>query len=62
MQSRTEEYKVKFWIRNEEGFMEQRVESFFFFSKNKHKQAEKECINKYRGIGKKIEIISVIYQ
>lgn len=59
---KTEEYVVKFWITNDEGFKEQREESAWFFSKNKHKQAEKEVINKYRGKGKKIEVISVTYQ
>ena len=60
--SKTEEYVVRFWIKNNEGFMEQHKESVWFFSKGKHKQAEKEVLNKYRGQGKKIEIISVTYQ
>lgn len=60
--SKTEEYIVKFWIKNDEGLAEQRKESVWFFSKGKHKQAEKEVINKYRGQGKKIEVISVVHQ
>ncbi len=60
--SKTEEYVVKFWVTNDEGFKEQKEESAYFFSKGKHKQAEKEIVNKYRGIGKKISVISVIYQ
>lgn len=60
--SKTEEYVVKFWIKNNEGFAEQREESVWFFSKDKHKQAEKAVINKYRGQGKKIEVISVVHQ
>lgn len=59
---KTEEYVVKFWITNEQGFKEQKEESAFFFSKGKHKQAEKEIVNKYRGKGIKISVISVIYQ
>ena len=61
--SKTEEYVVKFWMKNPEtGFTEQHSESVWFFSKDKHKQAEKEVKNKYRGKGIKIDIISVTYQ
>jgi hypothetical protein len=60
--SRTEEYVVKFQLKNKEGFVERREESVWFFSKDKHKQAEKEIINRYRGQGYRVEIISVIYQ
>ena len=62
MQSRSEEYVVKFWVTNSEGFKEQREESAFFFSKGKHKQAEKEVKDKYRGKGIKIDVITVVYQ
>lgn len=58
----SEEYVVKFWIKNEEGFTEQQQESVFFHSKGKHKQAEKDVLNKYRKLGKRITIISVTYQ
>lgn len=60
--SKTEEYVVKFWITNDIGFKEQREESVWFFSKGKHKQAEKEVKNKYRGQGKRVDIVSVTYQ
>ena len=60
--AKTEEYVVKFWIKNEQGLLEQREESYWSFSKDKHKLAEKEITNKYRGQGKKISIISVTYQ
>lgn len=55
--SKTEAYVVNFWIKNDEGFAEQREESF---SKGKHKQVEKEVINKYRGQGEAITLNSVI--
>ncbi len=60
---KNEEYVVKFWMRDPEtGFAKQHQESVFYFSKGKHKQAEKEVKNRYRGKGKKIDIISVTYQ
>ena len=60
--SKTEEYVVKFWLKKKDGFAEQREESVWFFSKDKHKQAEKEILNKYRGQGYKVDIVSVTYQ
>ena len=60
--TKTEEYIVKFWIKKKDGFSEQREESVWFFSKNKHKQAEKEILNKYKGQGYKVDIVSVVYQ
>ena len=58
----SEEYKIKFWIKNDAGFSEQREESYYFESKNKHKQVAKIVKEKYKKLNKKIEIISVVYQ
>jgi hypothetical protein len=61
--NKTEEYVVKFWLKKpKEEFVKQHSESVWFSSKGKHKEAEKEILNKYRNDGCKIEIISVTYQ
>lgn len=60
---KNEEYVVKFSFKDPEtGFQVRKQESVFYFSQGKHKQAEKEIKNRYRGKGIKIDIISVIYQ
>lgn len=60
---KNEEYVVNFTFKNPEtGFVERKSESVWYFSKGKHKQAEKDIKNRYRGQGIKIEVISVIYQ
>jgi hypothetical protein len=56
---KTEEYVVRFWIKKEDGFFEQRKESVWYSSKNKSHQAAQEILKKYSG---KIKIISVVYQ
>lgn len=60
----TEEYVVKFWITNSEGYQEQQKESVFLYSKGKHKEAESIIIKKYRKkpYNTNIKIISVTYQ
>lgn len=58
----TEEYVVKFWVKNNLGFDEQQNKSFYYDSKNKHKQAEIDCVMFMEKEGKKISIISVTYQ
>jgi hypothetical protein len=61
--TKTEGYLVKFSFKNKEtGFFERGEETVYSFGKDDHKKVEKEVINKYRGKGIKIEIISVIYQ
>lgn len=60
--SKNEEYIVKFFLIKKDGIVEQKEESVWFFSKDKKKQAEKEILNKYRGQGYKINIISVSHQ
>jgi len=62
LNSKTEEYTVKFWIKNKEtGFVEQKEESVFSFGKADHEKVQKEIENKYRGKGFKIRVVSVIY-
>lgn len=57
-----DEYIVKFKFKNKNtGFFEQKEESVWAFGKEAHKKVEKKIINKYRGIGIKIEVISVTY-
>ena len=60
----TEEYEVKFWIRNSNGFMEQRTETIMLHSKGKHLQAEQAVKRKYRKApyNQNITIVTVIYQ
>ena len=59
----SEEYVVKFWLKlPTDEFVKQCSESVWFNSKSKHAQAEKQIVNKYRGIGGKVTIISVTYQ
>lgn len=59
----TEEYVVKFWLKQRGSeFTKQVSESVFFNGKSKHKKAEEQVLNKYRGRGDKASIISVTYQ
>ena len=60
----TESYDVKFWIRNPNGFMEQRTETIMLHSKGKHLQAEQAVRRKYRKspYNQDIIIVTVIYQ
>lgn len=60
----TESYEVKFWIRNSNGFMEQRTETVMLRSKGNHLQAEQAVKRKYRKApyNQEITIVTVIYQ
>jgi hypothetical protein len=59
----TEEYRVKFWFTNKEGFREQGEEFFKASSKDAHKLAASVIEHKWlRERGQHIEIISVKYQ
>jgi hypothetical protein len=59
----TEEYVVKFWVKDQEtGLSEQREESIYLFSKGKHAAAERAVYSTYRKLGLPITIISVKYQ
>jgi hypothetical protein len=59
----TEEYKVKFTIKTQSGFYEQKTESVFLNNKQSHKKAEKIVIRKYNKApyNQKVTIISVTY-
>jgi hypothetical protein len=59
----TEEYVVKFWLTPKDSeYTKQVSASVFFNGKSKHKKAEELVLNKYRGRGNKVSIISVTYQ
>lgn len=58
----TEEFVVKFWVKNSEGFAIQESRSFKYHSKNRHKQAVKDCIAALKKEGKVIDVISSSYQ
>ena len=59
----TEEYMVKFWLKPRGSeYTKQVSESVFFNGKSKHKKAEKQVLNKYRGRGDTVSLISVTYQ
>lgn len=58
----SEEYVVKFWFKNKEGFTEQGKRSFFYEFKNQHRKAEKDCISTLLNEGIKIDVINVTYQ
>ena len=56
----SEEYVVTFWQKNLEGFYQQKKESVYFASRNRHKEAE-QVISKTYDINPTF-MISVIYQ
>jgi hypothetical protein len=58
----TEEFVVRYWATGDDGFKKQEERSFFYFSKNRHKQAAKACVDQLRKEGKQIEIIHCAYQ
>jgi hypothetical protein len=58
----SEEFIVKFWIKDDQNLTRQGEESVFLYSKNKHDVARKMVVKKYLKLGKKIEVISVTYQ
>lgn len=61
--TRSEEYAVEFdLLRRGTEFWTREKESLFFYTKNDHRRAEKQVVNKYRGRGDKIKIVSVKYQ
>lgn len=55
----TDEYVVKFWIREGE-FYKNKKESVFLNGKSKHEKAEKMILNKYKN--QECQIVSVTYQ
>jgi hypothetical protein len=55
-----ETYSVKFWLKNNAGFFEQKSEAVKVKGKSGHKRAEVTIMKKY-GIERK-EIIGVYYQ
>ena len=55
----TDEYVVKFWIREGE-FYKNKKESVFLNGRSKHKKAEKMILNKYKN--QECQIVSVTYQ
>jgi hypothetical protein len=60
---RTEEFLVKYWHKAlEEEFFSQKEMSFWYFSKNRHKQAEMDFIKAIRKLGGEYSIISINYQ
>lgn len=60
---KSETYEVNFdLLERGKEFWVRKSEIVAFYSKDKHRQAEKEVVNKYRGRGDKIKIVSVIYQ
>ena len=61
---KSEEYVVKFRMRNSEGYIETFAESVFLYNKGQHIKAEKEIIAKYRKAPycTTIEVVSVVYQ
>lgn len=60
----TDEYVVKFWITNSQGYKEQRTESVMLNGKDKHRKAERIVVDKYRKSphNQRIEIVNVTYQ
>ncbi len=57
-----EEFVIKFWTTNEDGFKVQEQRSYRYHSKNRHDQAKKDCAAELRKEGKQITIISCSYQ
>lgn len=58
----SEEYRVKFWIINDQGFNEQQTKSYYFNNKVSHKDAISECIKEHQLLNKTIRVINVTYQ
>lgn len=58
----SEEYVVKFWFKNKDGFSQQGKRSFFYEDKNKHQLAEDDCKKALLKEGLTFEIINVTYQ
>ena len=54
----SEEYKVKFWFKNDQGFHKQQTKSYYFSNKNSHIKAIKECKNEFPNI----TIVNCVYQ
>jgi hypothetical protein len=59
----TEEFLVKYWHKApEEEFSSQKGMSFWYNSKNRHKQAEMDFIRVIRKLGGDYSIVSINYQ
>ena len=61
----SESYEVKFWYKDENGFLKQGDEIFYSNSKSAHEDVEKFFMNEiknFSAIFKEVRIISVTYQ
>lgn len=58
----SEEYKVKFWIINDQGFNEQQTKFYYFSDKASHEDAIDECIKEHQLLNKTIRVVNVTYQ
>jgi hypothetical protein len=56
----SEEFVVTYWSRREDGFSERSKDSYFYASKNRHSDAERQCIKEHKL--HRVDIISVVYQ
>ena len=58
----TEEYVVKFWYKNDEGYFRQSEKSFYCNSKAAHKQIEKYAQKVLTKEYKEYRMIAITYQ
>jgi hypothetical protein len=58
----SEQYIVKFWHTNEEGFYRQTEETFYANSRSAHRAVEKLAIKELSKLYKNFSIINVTYQ